>query len=149
MIGWIRKRYEAVNSQYPIYAKVVRFLISGGTATLTNLILLYVLTDFVRLWYVVSAIVAFVVAFFVSFILQKFWTFRDLSQENIHRQAVIYFLAALFNLCLNTVLLYVLVEYFGVHYMIAQFFVSAAIAIENYFIYQCLIFNRRSVINTP
>lgn len=149
MIDWTIRKYGELNDRYPTHTKIVRFLISGGTATLTNLVLLYAFTDLLGIWYIASAIAAFIIAFIVSFTLQKFWTFGDMSRDGMHRQAIIYFTAGALNLCLNTVLLYVFVEYIGSHYLISQIIISALIAIENYFIYQFLIFKRSRIEQLP
>lgn len=54
---------------------------------------------------------AFSVAFFVSLFLQKFWTFRDHSTENMHIQGMYYLLNSLLGLAINTTVLYVCVDY--------------------------------------
>ncbi|MFA6554483.1 MAG: GtrA family protein [Candidatus Paceibacterota bacterium] len=148
MVDWTIKKYIELNDKYPTHTKLVRFLISGGTATFVNIALLYVFTDVFDIWYITSAIMAFVIAFVVSFTLQKFWTFQDMSKEGMHRQAIIYFTMASFNLCLNAGLLYLCVEYIGLHYLSAQILISILIAIENYFVYQFLIF-RRTILIKP
>jgi len=140
MIKLVRGAYEGFTGRYPRWARIGRFLVSGGLATLVNLGLLYVLTDWVGVWYLISAIISFAAAFFVSFTLQKFWTFEDRSREGMHFQAGLFFLVATLNLGLNTFFLYLLVEYAALHYLLAQIIVSAFIAVENFFIYRFVIF---------
>ena len=89
-----------------------------------------------HLWHLVS----FVFAFFVSFVLHKFWTFGDRSQEGMHMQMGAYLFVAVVNLSLNTLLVYLFVEQTGLHYIIAQILASALIAIESFFVYQRFIF---------
>ncbi len=119
---------------------VIRFLISGGTATAVNVGTLYVLTEFAGLWYILSSVVAFVLAFCVSFTMQKWWTFAERSTHRVGSQAGLYFAVALGNLGLNTLLLYVLVEWFGLWYVIAQLIASAIIAAESFLLYRFVIF---------
>lgn len=120
--------------------KILRFLISGGTATGADFFFLYAFTEWVGLYYLGSAVLAFLIAVFISFVLQKFWTFQDLSKDRIHHQAVTYFIIATLNLGVNTGLVYLLVEYAGFHYLLGQFFSSGLIAVENFFIYHFFIF---------
>ena len=100
-----------------IYRKkqYVKFIISGGTAAITDLVLLYIFTDILGLWYLISAAAAFIVAFFVSFFLQKFWTFRDNSRDRIFKQLGQYLTVGIVNLCINTMGMYVVVDKFGVN----------------------------------
>ena len=122
------------------YRFVGKYIVAGGTAATTNLLFLYFFTAVVGLWYVFSAVLAFIIAFVVSFCLQKFWTFEDHSTESVHAQAAFYLVVATINLCLNTALIYVLVEYFAIHYLLAQIMTGTVIACESFFVYRRFIF---------
>lgn len=137
--------YARLDKQYPKHIKVLRFLISGGTATATNLAILYALTSIFGIWYLVSAVFSYAASFFVSFSLQKFWTFRDSSREGMHIQAGAYFAVGAGNLILNTIMLYVFVEYADVHYLLAQLISGALIAVESYFLYHFFIFRSKNI----
>src|SRR5438105_14727800 len=99
MNAYIKK----INSRH---IKVVKFIISGGTSAATSIAVLFMLTHFFHIWYLFSAIVAFFFAFFVSFFLQKFWTFGDSSLSDIRKQLLSYLTIILCNLALNTLFLY-------------------------------------------
>jgi len=122
--------------------KIFRYLISGGSATTVNFFFLYAFTEWLHVYYLISVFLAFVFALGVSFMLQKFWTFKDRENTSTRRQAVIYTLVAIGNTLLNVGLVYLLVEYVGLHYLVAQFFSSGFIAFESFFIYQMLIFKK-------
>ena len=124
-------------------ARFFRYLASGGTAATTDLVILYLLTDGFGLHYLFSAVLAFVAAFFVSFFLQKFWTFEDASVEKVHMQATVYLLVALGNLALNTLLMYIFVEWIHLWYMAAQFFASGLLAFVTFFISRDIIFKKK------
>lgn len=124
------------------YQRLLRYLISGGTAAAVDLILLYILTDSVGLHYLTSAVLAFLVALVVSFLLQKFWTFQDESVDRVHKQATAYFIIAALNLGLNTFLIYLFVEYAHLWYIFAQVLASGLIAFESFFISRYFIFKK-------
>ncbi len=124
--------------KYKVY---IKYLISGGTAASVDLILLFLFTHFLGFHYLISAILAFMIAFFVSFYLQKFWTFRDNRKEIIYGQMAVYLTVALVNLGLNTGLMYLFVEYLRVWYLLAQVMAGAMIAVESFLIYRFFIFN--------
>ena len=122
--------------------KIIRFVISGGIGTGTNLGLLYFFTDICDIWYLYSAILAFLGSAVVSFLLQKFWTFNNGSRDNMHTQALGYFLILLCGLGMNTFILYLLVEYAELHYIVGQLLGSALVAIWSYNAYSRLIFDK-------
>ena len=122
------------------HRQIIRYIISGGIAAVVDLILLYILTDVFGIWYLFSATLAFCVTFFVSFFLQKYWTFRDRAKEKIYRQIGLTFAVAIINLGLNTLLMFLLVDILGIWYLLAQALVFAVIAVESFMIYKFLIF---------
>ncbi|OHA20349.1 MAG: hypothetical protein A2849_01065 [Candidatus Taylorbacteria bacterium RIFCSPHIGHO2_01_FULL_51_15] len=116
------------------YQRLFRYLASGGTAAAVDLLALYIGTDLLHIHYLISAALAFIVAFFVSFMLQKFWTFQDHSIERVRLQMTLYFLVAGGNLALNTLLMYFFVEKLHLWYLLAQVVASGLIAFESFFI---------------
>ena len=133
--GWFEKKMS-------VHGMIVRYVVAGGTAAVVDLGMLYVLTHYVGLHYLVSVGLAFCSAFVVSFTLQKFWTFRDHATDNIHKQSVAYLGVALGNFFLNIYLMYVCVEKLQLNYLLAQVFVGGAIACSSFLLYKYFIFAR-------
>jgi putative flippase GtrA len=123
--------------------KIVKFLIAGGTATLTTFFFLYLFTEVFLLWYLFSSILAFLIAVVVSFTLQKYWTFAGEQEKRGRHQFVIFLAFGAFGLGLNVLSMYLLVDRVGLWYMLAQFITSAGIAVMNYFFYQSVVFKPR------
>ena len=120
--------------------RALRYLFAGGSAAAANIITLYVLTEFMHVWYLLSSILALIVGFALSFILQKFWTFRNMPLNRVQVQLPLHILLSLFNLVLNTIFLYALVEWAHTWYILAQLISGAALACMNYFVYKWYIF---------
>ncbi len=127
------------------YAIIVRYVISGGTAAGVDLAFIYLFTDIFHIYYLYSSVMAFVIAFVISFTLQKFWTFQDGSVERWEKQATIYFFVAVGNLALNTFYMYILVDYFGLWYLLSQVIAGLTVALSSFFIYRKFIFNGEAV----
>jgi putative flippase GtrA len=121
---------------------VIRYIISGGTAAVVDLAVLYFLNSGLKMHYLPAAILAFLVAFGVSFTLQKFWTFRNHSLDDMHQQAFKYLGSALFGLGLNTMLMYVFVDLFHVFVILSQIFAGALVACVTFFISRNLVFKQ-------
>lgn len=136
-----RNLMDKVKQLFHAYAaKLIRFFLSGGSAAITNLLVLYICTAKLHIYYVLSSVISFAVSFVVSFTLQKFWTFRDKTMHTLNRQMLKYLTITLINLGVNTLLIYVFVESFHLHYMFAQVMAMMVIAIWSFFIYHFLIF---------
>ncbi|HEY4504762.1 MAG TPA: GtrA family protein [Candidatus Paceibacterota bacterium] len=120
--------------------QIVRYLIAGTSSAMTQLVLTFILTHFFHLYYLSSSCLGFVAGFMVSFLLQKFWTFQDLSQDRNHFQVPVYLGLAITGLILNSSLLYLLVEYAGLWYVFAQFIAMGVVSTGNFFAYKFFVF---------
>jgi len=124
------------------YKTIIKYIISGGTAAVIQLSLLYILTDIVGLWYIISSSIAFVAALLTSFFLQKFWTFRDDGMNRIKKQFAIYFFIGIVNFMLNPTLLYIAVDLLRIWYLFGQITVSLLLAIGSYIINKFITFKK-------
>lgn len=120
--------------------QILRFGVSGVAAALTLMGVLYGLTEFAGLWYIHSVLVASVVSFFVSFGLQRLWTFRHAEQGAALPQLAAFVVLFLANSGINAGLLYVLVEHLDAPYLLAELGIAILIAIWNFGIMRFLIF---------
>ena len=121
---------------------LVKYIFAGGAAVAVNLSFLYLATEIFRVWYVLSAIIAFFASYAVGFWLQKFWTFRDNNVRRIKRQMAWYAIVGILNLVLDPLLLYALVETFDIWYVLAQLLIMSGLAIESYLINRFITFKK-------
>ncbi len=126
--------------------KLVRYLLAGGTGAAVHIGVVFVLTHLFDVWYRIATLTGFLLSFFISFVLQKFWTFRDASVDRVRRQMTVFFSVAVLNFFMNLGLMIVFVEYVGLWPTFAQACASALIAIESFLIYS-VIFKRTTVAN--
>jgi glycosyltransferase involved in cell wall biosynthesis/cytidylate kinase len=120
------------------HRQFLQSLIVGGFAAVFYLILVYVLTEEVGLWYVVSVFVAYLIVFFVNFSLLKA-IFVGGVRKTPHELSR-YALLVLINFLLNELAMHVLVEYLNLWYMLAQVLIMGTLMIMNFFAYRSSIF---------
>ncbi len=136
-----RPRMLVMSKSMPKYIQIIRYIFAGGFATASNLVILFIGVKYFKLWYLTSAIIAFCCAVIISYLLQKFWTFKNYSTQNMYKQFLSFFLFALIMLGVNTLLMYVFVALIGFQYLLAQAFISLIIACINYVYFNKIIFN--------
>ncbi len=119
---------------------VIKYIVAGGTAAVVDIGALYFFKDVLDLPLRLSVALAFLVGFTASFILQKFWAFEEKSTDRVHAQAVLYFIVSAVNFFLNIIFVSLLVEVFGLWYILAKIIVSGLIAFVSFFIYKIFIF---------
>ncbi|PIQ92749.1 MAG: hypothetical protein COV70_00030 [Parcubacteria group bacterium CG11_big_fil_rev_8_21_14_0_20_39_22] len=137
------------NGHFSDHKLVTRYITAGSTGAFVNIASMYILTDIGGVWYIASAIFAFFISLAVTFFLQKIWTFGDqlLYSQHTLRQAAIYTFSSVSFLGFNTALLYALVEFFGVWYLLAQFFSLGVVALGSFLFNKSVTF-RKSEVNS-
>ncbi len=128
--------------------KLIRYLISGGTAAVVNWGTLFLLVHVGDMYYLYASALSFIISIGVSFTMQKFWTFRDNLVQDIHTQFTRYLVVIFFSLLLNTALVYLLVEKANVWYLLAQVLATVIIAMTNFFCYKHFVFRTRTLQHT-
>lgn len=136
---------EFYNSGHGVFKKniLLRYLAAGVSGAGTQICLLYLFTDVVGIWYLYSSIISFGIAVFISFTLQKFWTFKDKETNAIHHQFIKYFILAILGLLINSIMMYLMVDMAQVWYLLAQIITSAIIALINFVAYKFFIFDQK------
>ncbi len=118
----------------PRWSQVLRFLSAGAVGTLLYYVTLYGLTEYLKVWYVTSAIIAGILNYSSNFILQKVWTFQSKQLQGVHKEAGKYATLAAALFVLNVALLYALVEYAHLWYLAAQVIVTIVLTIISFFV---------------
>ena len=114
--------------------RIAKFGISGILCVGLYYLVLYCLTEFIGIWYPVSAAIGSVLSYISSFLFQKYWTFENKDKKEIPKQVLKYFVMSGGLLCANSLFLYLLVEYIHLKYLIAQIFITIILSIVSYLI---------------
>jgi len=109
-----------------------KFAFVGLIGTLINIGILYSLTEFFKVYYLISAILAFIVAATSNFFLNKVWTFKEGVKESILKKYLLFFGVSIIALVVNLFFLYVFTEYFGIYYIVSQIIAIGIALIINF-----------------
>ncbi len=116
------------------HRSVIKFLATGIFVFLFNLAVLSLFTEAFKIWYLVSSVLSYTLSVILNFSLQKFWVFENSANEKTKKQFIFYLFVACSCLILNTLFMYVLVDYARIHYLLSQAFITAVLATLNFFI---------------
>ncbi|MBI3442703.1 MAG: glycosyltransferase [Candidatus Sungbacteria bacterium] len=119
---------------------LARYLLSGILAFAVNLLVLFILTEYFRVWYLYASTDAFIISVVISFLAQKFITFRDRSRARMPYQLTLCIILALMNMGANGVFMYSFVGLLHISYMVSQIFSAAIIALWSLAAYRFIIF---------
>ncbi len=115
-------------AKVPFFQSLIKSQLGSFLATFCDFCSLYLLTEFVGIYYVISAGIASGVGAVVGFIVQRNWAFQR-TDKNWKYQAVKYGLVSLLILLLNMAGIYLITEYFTLPYMWSKVIIAFLIGI--------------------
>ena len=118
-----------------------RYFIVGGFAFAVDFALLYVLTEFFGVYYLVSASAAFLVGLTLNYALSVTWVFSHRSVGNRLHEFAIFSGIGLMGLAFNAALMWVLTEAAGLHYLVSKVIATALIFLFNFGAKKALLFS--------
>lgn len=98
----------------------IKFACVGLVGTFINVSILYYLTDYYRVYYMLSAFIAFVVAVTFNYIFNKIWTFKEKIDYKLISKYFNFLVVSLMALFVNLIFLYIFTEFFKVYYLFSQ-----------------------------
>ena len=123
------------------FCSFFKYNVAAGIATAIDFLILVLLTEFFGLWYLLSAFIGAITGGITSFLLERNWAFMK-RDKRLSIQAMKYIVVWLTSILLNTLGLFLIVEYTGLQYIFAKVIVSVLIGIGfNFFTHKYYIFN--------
>lgn len=111
--------------------QILKFGLVGGTAFVIDYVLLYFCTEFLHIHYLISSIISFTVSVIFNYILSIKWVF-DVKKKQDVKDFVIFIILGVIGLGINSLIMYVMVEKFGVYYMLSKIVSTAVVMVYNF-----------------
>ena len=114
-------RDQKKSGGFSLFARhAIKYYVVGASGVLVNLGLLFILTEFVGMWYFLSYAIAISISITSNFTLNKFWTFKDsINSKNTILMYIKFVSVSLLGMGIQLGSTYVLVESLAVYYMLA------------------------------
>ena len=113
------------------FFEIFRFCIVGGLSFLLDYGLLYVLTEYVGVYYLYSSGISFTVSVIFNYWLCVVYVFHA-GRHQTARQATLFIGSSIAGLGLNQLCMWILVDCFAMHYMHAKIVATAVVTFWNY-----------------
>jgi len=118
-----------------ILSKMIQFGIVGGLMIILNVMILYLLTSLLGIYYIFSAILSYLLLTGLSFFLNEKWTFRSITHhthKNPWHRFVSYYLVSFSGMTLHILILFVFTEYGNVFYLYSSIIASFSVFLWNF-----------------
>ncbi|MFR5857371.1 MAG: GtrA family protein [Bacilli bacterium] len=114
-----------------LFKQLFRFGIVGFTAFLIDAGLLYVLTDFLHIHYLISSVISFIVSLIYNYILSIFWVF-DVKKKQTYKEVLLFTILSVIGLGINQLVMYVGVDFLNIYYMLCKIMATIIVMIYNF-----------------
>ena len=114
-----------------IFKQLFRFGIVGFTAFLIDAGLLFILTEFCHIHYLISSIISFVVSLVYNYILSIFWVF-DVQKKQTYKEVLLFIILSIIGLGLNKLIMYLGVDLLHIYYMFCKVLATIIVMIYNF-----------------
>jgi dolichol-phosphate mannosyltransferase len=123
-----------------------KFSIVGLSGIAVNQGLLCILTEHVRLFYMISSIIAIEISIVTNYFLNDLWTWRDRSKQIWIKRITKYHSVSLASLLVNWAVLVSLTEFLRVHYLKSNLIGIACGMLINYILNDIWTFREKRLI---
>ncbi|MBZ0094686.1 MAG: GtrA family protein [Sulfuricella sp.] len=118
-----------------------RYFLVGGVAFIVDFTLLFLLTEFGHIHYLLSASVAFMAGIAVNYALSISWVFDHRSVDNRMHEFAIFAIIGILGLAFNAALMWLFTELVGFHYLGSKMVAAVLILLFNFGARKVLLFS--------
>ena len=112
---------EKKKSKFSLFvAQTIKYFLVGGIGVGVNLGLLYGLTDFLGIWYILSQGIAIAISITNNFFLHRYWTFKnEIVEPKTLERYIKFFIVSIIGMGIQLGLTFMLVENYTMYYLSA------------------------------
>ena len=114
-----------------LFKQLFRFGIVGGLAFLIDSGVLFVLTEYLNVYYLVSSVISFIVSLIFNYILSILWVF-DVKKKQTIKEISLFVILSIIGLGINQVVMYVGADILNIYYMICKIISTFIVMVYNF-----------------
>lgn len=130
-LNYLRHNLSLFKRSGELY-RFLRFALVGISGILVNMGILFLLTEFLGIHYLISGFFAVQGAILSNFTWNKLWTFKDKSEKSILKALGKFELVSLGGKATNLAILFTLTEFLGIYYLLSNLLGIILACIVNY-----------------
>lgn len=114
-----------------LFKQLFRFGIVGGLAFLIDSGVLFVLTEYLNVYYLVSSVISFIVSLIFNYILSILWVF-DVKKKQTIKEISLFVILSVIGLGINQLVMYVGADILNIYYMICKIISTFIVMVYNF-----------------
>ncbi len=110
----------------------IKYFISSAVALSIDFSLLYLLTEFVKIHYLLSAVISFISGVITIYLLSIMWVFKERKIENRKKEFIIFTIIGVIGLAINSIGMWMFTEKLHFHYLKSKILITAFVFMWNF-----------------
>ncbi|MDB7951502.1 GtrA family protein [Faecalitalea cylindroides] len=115
-----------------IINQLIKFGVVGGIAFLIDYIILYICTDFLGVYYLISSLISFSISTIFNYYASVNWVFDVDENKSNTRKFTLFIIFSVIGLGINQLIMWLGVDQLGIYYMIVKLGATAIVMIFNF-----------------
>ena len=121
--------------------QLFRYTFVGGIAFIFDFCSLAILTEYLNIYYLISAAIAFLIGLTVNYYLSISWVFQKRSVKSKQMEFILFALIGIVGLALNEFFIWFFTEIISVHYLFSKIISTAFVYLWNFNIRKFALFH--------
>lgn len=113
--------------------QMMRYTFVGGLSFIVDYGSLFLLTEYLGVYYLFSALIAFCLGLAVNYLISISWVFSKTGDRNIKKEIILFAFIGLFGLAFNEAVMFILSELMGINYLLSKLFSVVIVFFLNFF----------------
>ena len=125
-----------------IFLQLFRYIFVGGTAFAVDFFFLYFFSDICGIYYLISAVLSFIISVLVNYIMSTKWVFNQDNIENKVLEFNLFILISTIGLGFTEILLYFFTDIVGLYYLISKVISAIIVLFWNFLARRVMFYGR-------
>lgn len=125
-----------------IFIQLFRYVFVGGTAFVVDFFFLWFFSDICGIYYLISALLSFIISVLVNYIMSTKWVFNQDNIENKVLEFNLFILISTIGLGFTEILLYLFTDIFGMYYLISKIIAAIIVLFWNFLARRVMFYGR-------
>jgi putative flippase GtrA len=129
-----------VNDTNNTFFQFVRYTVVGGGAFIVDFGLLFILTHFLHLHYLLSATLSFIAGLLINYFFSTIWVFNKKTVKNKYLEFLIFAIIGVVGLGFNDLFMWIFTDRFELYYMLSKVITTIIVYFWNFFARKFILF---------
>lgn len=125
-----------------IYLQFFRYIFVGGTAFVVDFFFLYFFSDICGIYYLISAILSFIISVVVNYLMSIKWVFNQDNIDNKVMEFNMFLLISTIGLIFTEILLYFFTDVCGIYYLLSKIISAIIVLFWNFIARRVMLYGK-------